>query len=189
MRGKKRFRINWLLWGLIILIIIILISLPKGMSNFYPQPHQELILKWAQVYGVDSNLVFAIIRAESKYETRAESSKGAKGLMQIMPTTGQWIADQLGVDNFDVNSLHDPDQNIQFGCWYLADLSKEFHGSLPLVITAYNAGRGTVRQWNENGIWDGDLDKADQIPYKETRFYLKAVWKNYQAYQAIYKSR
>ncbi|MDR1617338.1 MAG: lytic transglycosylase domain-containing protein [Syntrophomonadaceae bacterium] len=186
-RSKKRFKINKVLWVLVFLTALTLLSLPRWMAYFYPQPHQELVYKYSQENNIDPNLVFAVIRAESKYQTRAESPEGAKGLMQIMPETGQWIAGQKGVNDFLVASLHDPEVNIQFGCWYLASLKKEFGNNLPLFIAAYNAGSGTVRSWNEGGIWRGDLDEVDRIPYRETRNYVKNVWNNYQAYKSIYK--
>lgn len=135
---------------------------------------------------VDPYLVFGIIRAESKYQTGARSSVGARGLMQIMPETGQWIASQHGIKDFDPDSLHDPELNIKFGCWYLASLSKEFNGQVPLMVAAYNAGRGTVKQWVDTRTWDGDPEKLEDIPYRETREYVRIVLKNHAAYQVIY---
>ena len=187
MLRKKKTKINWWLLALGTLVVILLASLPKEWIYNYPQMHQDLVIKWSQQYDVNPNLVYSIIKVESNFKIRAESSKGAKGLMQIMPETGQWIAAQLGIDDFEAANLYEPDINIQFGCWYLASLAKEFEGRLPQVIAAYNAGRGMVSQWNEADIWNGSLETADNIPYKETQNYLKAVWKKYQGYQSVNK--
>ncbi|MGB4508879.1 MAG: lytic transglycosylase domain-containing protein, partial [Syntrophomonadaceae bacterium] len=79
-----------------------------------------------------------------------------------------------------------PQTNINFGCWYLASLSKEFDGQVPLMVAAYNAGRGTVQQWIAGQIWDGDPERLESIPFEETREYVRNVLKNYEAYQVIY---
>lgn len=107
--------------------------------------------------------------------------------MQIMPDTAFWIAKQKGIDNFDIDSLHDPEINIKLGCWYIADLSREYGGNLPLVIAAYNAGRGNVRGWISENVWDGDIKNIDNIPFPETRQYVRNVLKAYEAYKAIYR--
>lgn len=180
---KKLIKMSWLF---ILGFLLIVISFPKWITVFYPEPHRDLVINAAYQNDIDPYLVFAIIRAESKYQTAAESPLGAKGLMQIMPETGAWIAEQQGIKEFDSEMLHDPQTNIQLGCWYLASLTEEYEGRLPLIIAAYNAGRGQVRQWVIDGIWDGTPDQVEKIPFEETRIYTKNVMKNYEAYQAIY---
>lgn len=184
-RLKEQFSI--FLWVLILVFLAVVLTFPKWITVFYPLPHQELVFSVAEKHDVDPYLVFAIIRAESKYQTAAESPVGAKGLMQIMPETGSWIADQKGLEGFKPEDLHAPDINIDFGCWYLHNLSQEFQGNIPLTVAAYNAGRGQVEEWVAQDIWHGDIKKIDKIPFPETRQYLKNVLKNYEAYQAIYK--
>jgi len=181
---KKLIKIAWLF---ILVFLMIVVTFPKWIAVFYPQPHRDLIIQAAYDNEVDPYLVFAIIRAESKYQTTAESPLGAKGLMQIMPETAAWIAEQQGIEGFTPEMLHQPDINIQYGCWYLNSLNKEFEGRLPVMIAAYNAGRGQVRQWIVDGTWDGSLEQLDHIPFEETKTYTKNVMKNYQAYLAIYQ--
>ncbi|MDD3894403.1 MAG: lytic transglycosylase domain-containing protein [Syntrophomonadaceae bacterium] len=180
---KKLIKIAWLF---ILVFLLIVVTFPKWITVFYPQPHRDLTINAACENDVDPYLVFAIIRAESKYQTTAESPLGAKGLMQIMPETGAWIAEQRGVENFSPDMLHDPDTNIQFGCWYLNNLSKEFEGRLPIIIAAYNAGRGQVKQWIIDGTWDGTYEQLDNVPFEETKIYTRNVMRNYEAYLAIY---
>lgn len=174
-------------WITILILMMITITFPKWITCFYPQPHRTLVFSSAQQNNIDPYLVFAIIRAESGFKTTARSPVGARGLMQIMPETAEWIAKQKGIAYFDADDLHDPQINIEFGCWYIASLNKEFAGRLPMVVAAYNAGSGRVREWALSGQWDGSEKRLDSIPYSETQQYVKNVLQNYEAYQAIYK--
>lgn len=185
-RKKKRsFSIG--VWVSILLFLLVVLTFPRWISIFYPQPHRDIVYETAYDNEVDPHLVFAIIRAESKYQPAAQSQAGARGLMQIMPETAAWIAEQKGISDFKAEQLNEPALNISFGCWYLNSLDREFKGELPLVIAAYNAGRGKVKEWRTQGIWDGDAEKIDEIPFAETRKYVKMVLKNYEAYRAIYQ--
>lgn len=188
LKKKRKPRASKAVWLVILLFLVLILTFPKWITIFYPQPHQDLVLARAGESGVDPLLVFSIIRAESKYENTAESPVGAKGLMQIMPETARWIARQQGIKDFDPATLHDPETNISFGCWYLSYLNKEFKGHTPLVVAAYNAGLNKVREWIQNGVWDGDPAHLERIPYPETRYYVQTVLKNHQAYQSIYSS-
>ncbi len=186
MKRKSRGRLSAVLWTLVLVFMVVIITFPKWITVFYPQPNRDIVFSEAYESKVDPYLVFAIIRAESKFQTAAESPAGARGLMQIMPDTAQWIAEQQGVTDYSTIDLHDPQDNIQLGCWYLSNLIEEFNGNLPLVVAAYNAGRGTVSEWVASGQWNGDPGQLDQIPFEETRRYVKNVLKNYEAYQEIY---
>ncbi|MEN6349129.1 MAG: lytic transglycosylase domain-containing protein, partial [Syntrophomonas sp.] len=181
---KKRFPVG--LWTIILLFMLAVLSFPQWICYFYPQPNHDTVFKIAYENNVDPYLVFAIMRAESKYEPGARSSAGARGLMQIMPETAAWIAQQKGISDFKADQLHDPELNISFGCWYLASLNQEFEGRLPLIVAAYNAGRGNVKEWVVQDKWNGDARQLEKIPYEETRQYVKNVLKNYEAYRAIY---
>lgn len=187
MKRKSKPRFPVFLWIIILIFMVTVLSFPKWITLFYPQPHRELVVASAYEYNVDPYLVFAIIRAESKYQTAAQSSVGARGLMQIMPDTAAWISSQMGLANFNPDDLHDPQINIRLGCWYIADLSKEFDGRIPIIVAAYNAGEGKVKEWVVKDQWDGSARNLDRIPFPETREYVHNVLKNYQAYQAIYK--
>lgn len=187
MRHKSKDQFSIILWVLILAFLAVVMTFPKWITVFYPLPHRDIVFASAGEHAVDPYLVFAIIRAESKYQTGAESPVGAKGLMQIMPETGTWIAEQKGIDKFNTQELHNPDVNIDFGCWYLHNLEQEFSGNVPLTIAAYNAGRGKVEQWKKDGVWNGDPKQMEKIPFPETRQYVKNVLKNYEAYQAIYE--
>ncbi|QGG49078.1 lytic transglycosylase domain-containing protein [Heliorestis convoluta] len=159
---------------------------PWVQKIFYPIPHKQTIFKYAAQYNLDPYLVTAIMRRESKFWIWAESPQGARGLMQLMPQTAEWIAHEMKMDDYELEKLYEPDRNIKMACWYLANLKQEFQGNMVLVIAAYNGGRGNVRQWLEEKHWTGQVQSLDQIPYPETREYVKGVLADYQIYRHLY---
>jgi len=169
------------------LMLVFLVNSSWFVKLFYPYPHREIIETYAKEYAVDPYLVLAIIRTESRFHTKADSIAGAKGLMQIMPETGDWIARQMKLDGYSREKLYDPGFNIQMGIWYLTYLDKNFRGNLPKMLAAYNAGEQKVRKWLNEGTWTGNLQDTDQIPYPETRDYVDRVLFDYQVYKRIYK--
>ena len=148
----------------------------------YPLKYEETIKKYAKAYKVEVALAQAVMREESKFNERAISRSGAIGLMQIMPETGEWIAEQL---NEDFGDLYEVDRNIRYGIWYLAELTNEFGGNKILALSAYNAGRGTVWDWIDEYGWDKDFDEVEAIPYSETRDYVKRVLRSCEKYKTI----
>jgi soluble lytic murein transglycosylase len=157
-------------------------------SYIYPYPYRDIVETYAEAYQVDSFLVAAVIMSESKFKNDVHSHRGAIGLMQLMPDTAAWIADQLGDGNFDIERLHEPDMNIRYGTWYLKSLEDEFDGNTILALAAYNAGRGNVKEWmHKNGWTTSGFHDVAAIPYGETRFYVDSVLKNQKKYQELYK--
>jgi len=189
LKKKKRRKTKRLQIVGLLLILGIIFTFPKWITWIYPLPHQEIVFEMASEYDIDPYLVFAIIRAESNFKTTARSPVGARGLMQIMPETAQWIAGEMGIKRFTTEQLHDPEINIRMGCWYLNNLEREFKGNLPLELAAYNAGRGNVKQWLQDGTWDGSMLGLKQIPFVETQQYVRNVLDNYSVYQKIYVHR
>ena len=151
----------------------------------YPYPHQAIIARYAEKYRIENSLVAGVIMSESKFQNEVHSDRGAIGLMQLMPSTAKWIAEQLE-DSYDMEKLHEPEMNIRFGTWYLSSLKKEFAGNEVLMLAAYNAGRGNVRSWMEEYGWDGSFNDIRQIPFAETREYVARVLKNKERYQKLY---
>ena len=155
--------------------------------SFYPREYQEYVEQYAELYGMEPNLVYAIIKAESKFLRKAVSSAGAMGLMQIMPQTYEEdICRKIGLPE-DADLL-DPETNIQSGVWYFTHWYA-YYGTSEEALAAYNAGAGNVNQWIENGLVDeyGFLD-AEQIPFKETRAYVKEVLDYKKRYDELYGS-
>ena len=121
-------------------------------------PYGVLIYEKSKKYDVDPALVAAVIEQESRFKARAKSPVGARGLMQLMPRTGRWMGAQ---------NLYDPEQNIDAGVKYIAYLDKRFNGDLKKIVAAYNGGEGNVKRYG--GV----------PPFRETRTYVKKVFKNY----------
>ena len=178
--------VNRLKWILPLIILAILFNTKTFWRFMYPFPHKGIILEEASANNIDPLLVAAIIKTESNFASVAESARGARGIMQIMPETGSWAADQMDIKDFHPDDLYEIETNIRIGCWYLNNLNREFRGNKMLVVASYNAGRGNVRQWLEQDKWSGEQDAVDQIPFPETREYVRRVLKNYQWYRHLY---
>jgi soluble lytic murein transglycosylase len=156
-----------------------------AISVYYPLTYREIIFARSAEFGLSPYLVAAVIRNESGFRPDAKSSQGARGLMQIMPETGEWAAEQIGIP-YSQELLNDPDYNIRLGCWYLSELKHEFAGELVLALAAYNGGRGNVQKWLNSRQWTGEHHTLDQIPFQETRQYVSKVLRDYSRYERIY---
>jgi len=133
---------------------------------------------------VDPYLVAAVMREESGFNPDAVSSTGALGLMQIMPSTGRFIAGKVGRELNDTQELLDPGVNIELGSWYLGHLAGRFDNDIVLTIASYNAGPAAVARWTET--LPTELDEfIESIPYPETRRYAKKVLKSYGEFLRI----
>lgn len=152
----------------------------------YPFPHQDLVNRYAAKHELDPYLVAAVIRTESKFVSQARSPKGAVGLMQMMPETAKWVAEQIDYRDFTLQQLEDPETSIRMGTWYLASLKKEFNNNEVLMLAAYNGGRGNVKQWMRQYGWTMSFKDAGQIPFQETREYVGKVLKSKKRYSELY---
>ncbi len=149
-----------------------------------PRAYEWLVVPAANRYGLDPNLLLAVMRVESAYQKHIVSYAGAVGLMQIMPRTGQLIAHALGHDHFTPADLLKPSLNVEFAAWYLASLIRRFDGRLPLAIAAYNGGPHNVRRWMQQSPEDTPLDVLlEQIPFTQTHRYVRKVLTHYEAYR------
>ncbi|EPS47163.1 transglycosylase SLT domain-containing protein [Clostridium botulinum CFSAN002367] len=108
--------------------------------------------------------------------------------MQITPETGEWVAEKMGMKDFNIDDLKDPETNIKMGCWYLNNLKEEFDGNMDLVLAAYNGGRGNVQKWLKDSEHSKDGESLHYIPFKETDKYVKKVKAIYNIYRFLYKS-
>ncbi|MHB8170666.1 MAG: lytic transglycosylase domain-containing protein [Thermincolia bacterium] len=183
---KRNFVKRVSLAALFLLGIFLILNSAWFWQLFYPLPYKEVLIKEAHNHNVEPLLIAAIIRTESKFDSKATSKRGAIGLMQIMPETGRWIAQQRKKKGFQTNILFQPEVNISYGTWYLANLSREFNDDLVLVIAAYNGGRGNVKDWLKQERWTGEHTTLEQIPFTETRNYVTRVLRNYEIYRELY---
>ena len=180
-KGLKRITIFF------VVIAVVLFALYMYFMVNYPLSYQILIKKYSDEFNVDPYLIAAIINVESKYDKNAISKKDARGLMQISPITGKWASEELNIDDFDVEDLFDPELNIMIGCWYLSILSQEFDNNLPLMLAAYNAGSGNVVKWLQDEKYSDDGESLKDIPFAETKDYVKKVQRNISIYRVLYE--
>jgi soluble lytic murein transglycosylase len=168
------------------MLVVIFFQSNWVAKMMYPIKYREVIDANAGIYGVDPLLIAAIVRVESNYRPQLISSKGAVGLMQIMPDTAQWILTMEGFSTLNMKSLHEPKSNIQIGVKYIDLLNRQFNNNLAEVLAAYNAGPGNVSKWRETNVWDGKLENIHQIHFWETRKYVDRVIYYYKKYQKTY---
>ncbi|GHU68661.1 hypothetical protein FACS1894184_11210 [Clostridia bacterium] len=150
----------------------------------HPFAYRDLVETTAASEGLDPALVAAVILNESSFDPKAESRLGARGLMQLMPGTAEWVAGKLK-EPYDLDALYDPATNVRFGCWFLGYLTRKFGGD-PVKITAgYHAGGGQVEAWLNNPDYtkDGELTV---IPFGDTDRYVRKVMNAYEVYQRHY---
>ncbi len=150
----------------------------------FPMPHQAAVVKRASQIGLDPAYVYGLIRQESRFITDARSSVGASGLMQVMPATAKWTAKKIGLTNFTPGQINDRDTNIAIGTGYLKLVLDDFTGSMPLAAAAYNAGPSRPRNWRNGPILEAAI-WAENVPFSETRDYVKKVLSNTTSYAAI----
>ncbi|MBC7608040.1 MAG: lytic transglycosylase domain-containing protein [Polaromonas sp.] len=157
------------------------------LEQRFPMPFREAVIKRAQGINLDPAYVYGLIRQESRFVMDARSGVGASGLMQVMPATARETARRIGMVGFTADQITDRDVNIAIGTGYLKLVLDDLSGSMPLAAAAYNAGPGRPRTWRgqsgspvlEAAIW------AENIPFSETRDYVKKVLSNTSNYAAI----
>jgi soluble lytic murein transglycosylase len=151
-----------------------------------PLRHEDVIRQQAADKGVDASLIAAVIYTESHFRDQT-SRAGAKGLMQLMPSTAAYIARLSGGTAFKQGDLATPQINIAYGSYYLHYLLKKYRGSEVLALAAYNGGEGKVDEWLASAAADGDtFDVARHIPYPETRAYVTKVLQAQKDYREQY---
>jgi soluble lytic murein transglycosylase len=150
-------------------------------------PFREAVTKRSQGIRLDPAYVYGLIRQESRFIMDARSGVGASGLMQVMPATARWTARKIGLEGFTPDQINDRDTNITIGTSYLKLALDDLGGSMAMAAAAYNAGPGRPRTWRgqpgapvlDAAIW------AENVPFAETRDYVKKVLSNTTNYAAI----
>ena len=160
----------------------------QRVVDSHPIYYKDLIEQYAAENNLKPAFVAAIILNESSFRTNAESSVGARGLMQLMPDTAEWIAGKLDMDYFHFDFMYDAEMNIRFGTWYLGYLSRLFRGDPVSVASAYHAGQGTVTRWlsDESKTRDGVSLNLDSLSDGPTKTYAGRVTQAYAIYEALY---
>ena len=139
----------------------------------YPLKYKEQIINYSIKYNVKSEVVASVINAESNFNPSVVSSRGAVGLMQLMPSTAEWLSERIDVE-YSYQKLFDVDFNIMLGTYYLSYLSDKFDNQT-VVLCAYNAGEGVVKNWLNDTRYSKDGKTLDQIPYSQTKSYVDKI--------------
>lgn len=155
------------------------------LTKVYKLEYTEYVKKYANEYNVDEYLIYAIIKAESNFEPKAESHRGAKGLMQLMYSTAEDIAKRINV-NLNEENILEPDINIKLGTKYISMLIQKYN-NINLALAAYNAGSGNVDGWIEKGTLKSDGSDIENVPFMETNNYVRKILRDYKIYIDIYK--
>src|SRR4051794_16904557 len=172
-------------------VIVALVSLLKPADHAVqeiklPLRHDDIIRQQAREKGVDPALIAAVIYTESRFRDQT-SRAGAKGLMQLMPQTADYIAHKTGGTRFERADLATPQINISYGTWYLRYLLGKYHGNVVLTLAAYNAGEGKVDEWRRTASARGERFRvAAHIPFPETRNYVHRVLSARSQYRRRY---
>lgn len=179
----------------IIIVVIISIAIILKIINFedrvykyfYPIKYEEYVYKYSEKYEIDPLLIFSIIKAESNFDEKVVSSSGAVGLMQLMESTAEEIAEDLGIEYKKGETLYNPEMNIMLGVKYYSMLTKVYNNDKSLALAAYNAGIGNVDDWIENEVIQDDGSDIENIPFNETNNYVRKTLRNYEIYKELYK--
>ncbi|MEO8859401.1 MAG: transglycosylase SLT domain-containing protein [Burkholderiaceae bacterium] len=150
----------------------------------FPMPFRAAVVKRTAQIGLDPAYVYGLIRQESRFIMDARSHVGASGLMQIMPATARWTARKIGMTNFTSDQITERETNIAIGTGYLKLILDDFSGSMALAAAAYNAGPGRPRAWRNGPVMDAAI-WAENVPFAETRDYVKKVLSNTTNYAAV----
>lgn len=182
---------------MILIIFIVIVLFIFGYMNYesiknqllkrvYQVEYSDNVEKYADEYDIDKYLIFAIIKAESNFNKEAVSNKGAQGLMQLMYTTAEEIAESLDIELNKENIL-EPDININLGTKYISVLNQKY-GNMNLALVAYNAGSGNVDNWIKDGVLKSDGSDIENVPFTETNNYVRKILRDYDIYKLIYNS-
>lgn len=182
---KRRTTLVICLAMLVILAISAVLLIPFIKKQLYPRDYEEYVAEYAKEYSVPEPLVYAVIHTESGFDTNAVSSAGAKGLMQLIPETMEWVATDLLDEKQPTGDIHDPEVNIKYGTRYLRFLYDLF-GTWETAIAAYNAGQGRVDSWLDDTRYSEDGNTLKEIPIEETKNYVNKVSDAWKLYEELY---
>jgi soluble lytic murein transglycosylase len=187
--SRRRRRSRWPIFGAIAVVIGLIVGVMAANGTFdkainsltLPLQHEDIIRQQAREKGVDAALIAAVIDTESHFAD-AESSAGARGLMQVTPEAAKDIARHSGATSFHTSDLSNPEINIKYGTYLLAERIQFYEGNVVAALASYNAGPGPVEKWGGSGM------SIDDITYPETRAYVELVLERQKDYREKYAS-
>lgn len=190
-RKQKRSPLPWLIIAAAALAVLTVGGLfaYRNIEEYtHPIKYEQYVEKYSRDNDLDKFLVYAVIKTESGFDPQALSNVGARGLMQIMEDTFDWVSYRLGDEETKYLDMYDAETNIRYGCWLLGYLCKEF-GDVETAMAAYHAGRGQVNEWLSDKSISSDGVHLDSIPIKDTAHYVGKIVKAMDTYQRLYGSK
>jgi len=162
------------------------LGLPQANRLSYPKGFQEFVGPYSKKYGVDELLIYSIIREESRFQKDVVSPADAVGLMQLIPPTARTVARQIGINGFSTAMLTIPRINIEMGIFYFKQVLDKFNGDVELALASYNAGPHRAADWKTRFYGLEKDEFIEEVPFRETRNYIRRILRSYGAYKAIY---
>lgn len=186
-RKKNKKRILLILVLAVITIAIVLFFKSDMFRNqFYPKKYNEYVSEFSEKYSVDENFVYSVIKTESGFDPSAVSDVGARGLMQMMQDTFDWVQFRLEEQRkITYDDMFVPEYSIEYGTYMLSYLYEKY-GSYELVAAAYHSGAGRVDGWIADGVIDPQNVIVDDIPSDVTRHYINKIMNAYKSYKNLY---
>ncbi len=152
----------------------------------FPLPYRKSLEEYCRAQMLDPYLMAALIRQESEFNPKAISPANARGLAQVMPSTGRQLSRKLGIRRFSTAMLFTPDMNLKLGTYYLKQLSDELQGKWEAALASYNAGKSHVNTWLAAANYREPSEFVESIPFNETRAYVQSVLRNAEMYRKLY---
>ena len=180
-RERRRRVAPWLIGlALLLLALPVLLRAPDAVQKvLHPLRYEAEIRAAAAEQGLEPAFVAGVIYAESRFDPDVQSSRGAYGLMQVLPNTAAFISERSGI----TGDYRDPETNVRMGSWYLNYLRGRYDGDEALILAAYNSGEGQVDSWLAEG-----RSLPEEIPFQETREYVTKVAEARDVYARLYGS-
>jgi len=166
------------------------LSLDNAPDKFwrlaFPLPYRHSLEEYSRQQSLDPFLVAALIRQESEFNTKAVSPANARGLTQVLPSTGRQLGRQLKIPRYSTKMLFTPDMNLKIGTYYLKALSNQLQGKWEETLASYNAGKSRVNSWTSSANYHEPAEFVESIPFSETRVYVQSVLRNAEVYRRLY---
>jgi len=176
--------------GAILLVLVVAVGIlawGPGRKVIHPIKYGEIVEKWAAEYGVDPLLIFAVIQTESGFDPEAESNVGARGLMQVMDDTFDWIKGRIAPDEaLTFDDMYDPETAIRFGTYLYAISLQRYGNDVSTAAASYHSGWGTVDGLLEDTAYSADGVTLHTFPYNQMQNYVNKINRNYETYKDLY---
>lgn len=194
-KNKAKNKVTVVVVIFLLLIIIAIIMGYKAAKqceyeyrlSAHPKHYSEFVTQYATEYEMDEDLIYAVIKTESDFDCNAVSNVGARGLMQIMEETFDWIKFRLGDEETVYDDMFDPEMNIRYGA-YLMDYLLEKFGDKDTAVAAYHSGAGSVSSWLEDSENSADGKRLDNIPSSTAAHYVNKINNALSNYKELYNN-